>query len=67
MNHYGGAQDDDEYKPRGGRRKPTPGELPKFTFTGERIPPIHRSFKRSGCTWVHGIGWVWNPTGGPVD
>lgn len=61
---YGIAQEDpeDDYRPKTRqatkRRKPNPD----FTAAGERIPPIHKPFKRSGCQWINGIGWVWNPT-----
>lgn len=45
--------------PRARRRS----EHPQYTWDGERIPPIAGPFKRSGCVWVRGIGWVWNPSG----
>jgi hypothetical protein len=38
---------------------------PTHTFTGERIPPVHKPYTRKGCVWQHGIGWVWNPTRRP--
>lgn len=28
----------------------------------ERIPPVHKQFKKAGCEWHPGVGWVWNPT-----
>lgn len=27
----------------------------------ERIPPVHKPWKRNVCEWVTGIGWVFNP------
>lgn len=35
--------------------------LPTHTFTGERIRPVHKPYKRAQCTWVNGLGWVHNP------
>lgn len=28
----------------------------------ERIPPVHKGWKKNACQWYPGIGWVWNPT-----
>lgn len=58
MSRYGDAIVDDEERPLRPRQRRTV----LFTHAGERVPPIHKPFKRGGCQWVDGVGWVWNPT-----
>lgn len=43
--------------------EPREPETMRATFkTGDRIPPVHKPYKKSQCQWVTGIGWVLNPT-----
>jgi len=54
-------EDEHEYEPTRVRRR-RPRANPRYTDWGERIPPVAKPYKRSGVRWVHGVGWVWNPT-----
>lgn len=54
---YGEATAEEEIGPKNKRQQTV-----LFTAAGERVPPIHKPFKRGGCQWVSGVGWVWNPT-----
>lgn len=46
----------DEEKPVNPRKART-----RYDEYGERVPPIHKPYKRSQCQWVAGVGWIANP------
>lgn len=52
----GGGWASDEEKPVNPRKART-----RFDEYGERVPPVHRPWKRAQCQWVPGTGWVANP------
>lgn len=62
----GRSADDQDYEDNQERftrpqAKPRAPEQPRFDYTGQRIPPLARGWKRGSCTWVPAIGWVFNP------
>jgi hypothetical protein len=66
VSRWGVAADEEIDEPkmsgRTGKRRPV-----LFTPAGERIRPIHKPYKRTGCVWVDSIGWVWNPSGRAIS